>query len=239
MTSVTGGTRSRRQRRQRVDLVRVVSGLTLLIMLVAPQRAAAQGLLDQFSYEGLRLSGVGVELGIITSDRLTSTATPALRVDYGMVAPHVRVLLGVSYSRADFDAEEIAAFESRLRGVVSDPTGDFTIDVGRVTLTDVELDLSLQYLFDGGPRFTTYLGAGVAIHVRNGTGDAIEETFVEDALDTMAAGFVASLGAQFALTPSLHVTADFRGGLSSELRTASARGGVMVRLPGPEGRPLR
>jgi hypothetical protein len=199
----------------------------------------AQGFLEQFSYEGLRLSGVGVELGVIASDRLTRELSPAVRVDYGMVAPNVRVLLGVAYSRGDFNAEEIAAFEAQLRRIVDDPTGDFTIAVGRVTLTDVQADLSLQYLFDAGARLTTYLGGGVAVHIRNGTGDAIDDTFVEDALDTIAAGLVASLGAQFALTRSLHLTADFRGGLTSELRTASARGGMMIRLPRPAAAPAR
>lgn len=209
------------------------------LLLVVAQPAAAQGFLEQFSYEGLRLSGVGVELGVMASDRLTRGLSPAVRVDYGIVAPNVRVLLGVAYSRGDFNAEEIAAFEAQLRRIVDDPTGDFTIGVGRITLSDVQADLSLQYLFDADARLTTYLGGGVAVHIRNGTGDAIDDTFVEDALDTIAAGLVASLGAQFALTPGLHLTADFRGGLTSELRTASARGGVMIRLPRPAGGPAR
>lgn len=204
-----------------------------LVLSTTP--AAAQGFLEQFSYEGLRLSGVGLEIGVIASDRLTTGVSPALRVDYGMVAPRIRVLLGLGYSRGDFNADEIARFERQLRGVVNDPTGDFTIDVGRITLTDVEADLSLQYLADLDRGVKTYLGAGVAVHVRNGTGDAIDDTFVEDALDTIAAGFVLSLGAQFAVTSRMHLTADVRGGLTSELRTASARGGVMLRLPPRRG----
>ncbi len=216
-----------------------VNGLALVLAAIAcafsARPIAAQSFLEQFSYEGLRLSGIGVEMGGIASDRLTSELSPAVRVDYGVIAPRVRVMLGVAYSRGDFSADEIAKFETQLRGVVSDPTGDFTIDVGRITLTDIEADLNLQYLFDAARRVTTYLGTGVAVHVRNGTGDAIDGTFVEDALDTIAAGFVVSFGAQVALTPGFHLTADFRGGLTSELRTASARGGVMLRFPRRNG----
>lgn len=209
---------------------------SLLCVILLSQPVTAQGFLEQFSYEGLRPSGLGVELGALASDRLTRALSPALRLDYGMIAPRVRVLFGLAYSRGDFNDTEIDAFEQQLRGVVNDPTNDFTIDVGRITLTDVEADLSLQYLFDAGSRVTTYLGTGIGVHVRNGAGDAIDGTFVEDALDTIVAGLVVSLGAQVAMSPYVHLTADFRGGLTSELRTASARGGVMVRWP-PGGTP--
>lgn len=207
-----------------------------VVALVLPglfaSRAAAQSFLERFSYEGLGVAGIGAEFGVIASDRLTTEPTGAVRIDYGTIAPNVRVLIGVGYFRGAFDATEIAKFETQLRGVVRDPTNDFTIDVGTITLTDVEADLSLQYLFDtGSPVVTTYLGLGLSAHIRNGTGAAIDNTFVEDALDTIAAGLGLSLGVQVAVTPAVHLTADLRGGLTSELRTASARAGLMYRLP--------
>jgi hypothetical protein len=207
----------------------------LLILLPAP--AAAQGFLEQFSYEGLRLSGIGVEFGAVASDRIERRPSGAVRVDYGMIAPKVRVVFGAAYFRGDFNDEEIRKFEARLRDVVvlGDPGGSFTVDVGRIALTDVEADLNLQYLFDNGPRLITYLGLGAGVHVRNGSGDAIDGTFVEDALDTVAAGLALSIGADFALARAFHLTLDLRGGLTSELRTASARGGFMYRLPSGGG----
>ena len=172
-----------------------------------------------------------MELGGVLSDRLTSALSPAVRVDYGLIAPRVRVLLGLAYTRADYNSDEIQRFERQLRGVVDDPTGDFTINVGPITLTDVEADLTLQYLFATQRRVTAYVGAGAAIHVRDGSGDAIDDTFVEDALDTIAAGFALSFGIQVAVSQAMHLTGDVRGGLTSELRTVSARGGVMLRFP--------
>ncbi len=95
----------------------------------------------------------------------------------------------------------------------------------------MEASVDLQYLFQNGSRFTTFIGVGLGVHVRSGSGDAIDGTFVEDALDTIAAGLNVSLGADVALTRVLYFTTDLRGGLSSELRTVSARGGFMFRFP--------
>jgi len=205
--------------------IRLTAALVLL-----PQVLAAQGFLEQFSYEGLRFSGIGFELGAIASDRLESAFSPALRIDYGRIAPGVRVLLGASYFRSDFNSDEIAEFETRLRGIVDDPTNDFTIDVGTITWSDIEADLDLQYVLDAGSKVAGLLGIGLAVHVRNGSGSAIDNTFVEDALDTIEAGVNVSLGTQVELVPSLHLTLDVRGGLTSELRSVGARVGLMYRV---------
>jgi hypothetical protein len=204
--------------------------LTLALVLGAPAALRAQGFLEQFSYAGLRLSGIGVEMGGVVSDRLTSAPSPAVRVDYGMIAPRVRVLLGASYFEGDFNASEIAKFTQRLRALVSDPTNDFTINVGQITWSDFETDLDLQYLFPNGP-VETYIGLGLGVHIRNGNGTAINGTFVEDALDTIAAGLNLSVGVMVPLVPSFAFTADLRGSLTSELRSASARAGLMLRFP--------
>ena len=169
-------------------------------------------------------------MGGVVSDRLTGAASPALRVDYGMIAPRVRVLFGASYFKGNFDASEIARFAQRLRSLVSDPTNDFTINVGQISWSDLETDLDLQYLFPNGP-METYVGLGLGVHVRNGNGTAINGTFVEDALDTIVAGLNLSAGAMVPVTPALAFTADLRGSLTSELRSASARAGLMLRFP--------
>lgn len=199
--------------------------------LLLPGSLAAQGLLDQFSYEGLRFSGLGFEFGAIVSDRLTTEPTGAVRIDYGYIAPKVRVLIGGAYFKGAFDDGEIARFENRLRQVVTDPTGDFDIDVGTITWADFDGSLDLQYLFRPEARVIPYVGLGLGVHVRDGDGAAIEGTFVEDALDTIAAGATISLGAEFVLSPAVRFSADLRGELTSELRTVSVRGGLMYRIP--------
>ncbi len=210
-------------------------GLALALTFLVPATLPAQGFLEQFSYEGLRLSGLGVEMGGVVSDRLTAEPSPALRVDYGVLAPRLRVMFRASYFRGEFNQNEITRFAQRLRRVVVDPTGDFAIDVGSITWSQLELDGDLQYLFPAD-RVQTYLGLGIGVHARDGDGTAIEGTFVEDALDTIVAGVNLSAGVEVALVSHLAATVDLRGALTSELRLASARGGLMYRFPAPARR---
>lgn len=200
------------------------------LTLAGARPVLAQGFLDQFSYEGLRLSGIGADLGAVFSDRLATDLTASLRVDYGFIAPHVRTLMGVGYFRSRFNDAEIAEFETRLRGIVTDPTDDFDIDVGEVTWTNVAFDLDFQYLIVAG-RVLPYFGLGLGVHVRDARGAAIADTFVEDALETIGAVLNVTAGFEVQLTPLLRFTADGRGMLSSGLLGVTVRGGLMVRLP--------
>jgi len=108
--------------------------------MLLPGILAGQGPLDGFSYDGLEFSGFGVELGGVTSDRLESGVVAGIRVDYGYFAPRVRMVFGLSYFKEDFDRDEIVQFESSLRRVVIDPTNDFVIVVGDISLSNIQAD---------------------------------------------------------------------------------------------------
>lgn len=202
----------------------------VLALLVCPQASVAQSFFEQFSYEGLRFSGIGLEFGGVVSDALTSEMTGAVRIDYGRIAPKVRVLFGVSYFKGEFNESEISEFENGLEDLVPNQPPGFSIDVGTITWSNVQVDLDLQYMLEAGRRVTNYVGLGFSAHVRNGSGAAIDDTFVEDALDTINAGLNLSLGTAIELVPALHVTLDVRGGVTSELLTATARAGLMYRV---------
>lgn len=191
--------------------------------------ASAQTILEQFSYEGLSFKGVGVEFGPVWSDALTREFSPGLRVDYGLFAPNVRLLLGGSYFRGDFNESELAKFEQGILRAISDPTADVVVDVGQITWTNVELNIDLQYLVPAGRSQLFYAGLGLGVHVRDGAGSVIDDSFVEDALDTMAAGATVSAGFEWATLPNVAVTVDLRGVWTSELRLVSGRTGLMFR----------
>lgn len=210
-------------------------GLCLAVLLL-PLPLRAQGLLDRFSYDGLRLSGIGVDVGPAFTDRLAERVAVGLHVDYGVIAPNVRTLFSVSYLRSDFNADEIARFADRLRQLVHDPTNDFTIDVGTIQLTDVAFDLDLQYLFGAGHRITPYLGLGVGVHVRDAAGAAIQNTFVEDALQTLAGGVNGTAGVEVGMTRGVALTLDARAEVTGGLLLLTTRGGVMIRLPHGQSR---
>lgn len=206
----------------------IVVGCVLLFAGRTP--ALGQGILDEFSYEGLAFSGFGIGAGRVATDRLTGEWMPVLMVDYGMIAPQVRVMFGASYFRGDLGVDEIAEFEASLGRVVQDPTNDAVIDIGQIRWTNVEATLDLQYVFAASPRLLPFLGAGLGVHVRDGSGPAIDETFVEDALDTIAAGANLSVGVETVLSDNFRFLLEARGGWTSELLLGSVRLGFMYRV---------
>jgi len=206
--------------------------VVLFLAAVPPFRLSAQGVLNQFSYDNLRLSGIQLDAGPLGSNDLTGAVVAGLRIDYGSIAPRVRVLLGLSYFRSQFDGQARARFEQRIRQLVIDPASDDTIRVGRIFLSDLIADLDLQYAIPQGRGIMAYIGAGASVHLRNGSGAAIRGTFVEDALDEVSAGLNATIGAEFSLSKAWRFTLDGRGVISSGLSTVSLRSGIMYRLAG-------
>ena len=209
-----------------------VAGVALALLSVSPTvRLAAQGVLSQFSYDNLRLSGIQVDAGLIGASELVGTTAAGLRVDYGRIAPRVRLLLGLSYFHSQFDQASRDRFERRLDSIVNPSTPD-NINLGRIALSVLIADIDFQLVFPQGRGITAYLGTGVSIHARSGSGAAVNGTFVEDALDVITAGLNGTLGFEFDLSRAWRFTVDGRGVLSSGLKTVSLRTGIMYRLRG-------
>jgi len=204
-----------------------------VVMLSAypPDRLTAQSLLQQFSYENLKPSALQFDIGPLGGSNVRGALTGGVRMDYGLIAPHIRVLLGVSYFKADFSSTARARFEQRLKSVVVDPAGDDTINLGRITWSDVTGDVDLQYVLPQGRAVTAYMGIGIGAHIRHGRGPAINGTFVQDALNEITAGLNGTIGTEVGAR-HWRVTFDARGVLSSGLSTVSLRTGVMYRWAG-------
>jgi len=206
--------------------------LALILLAAGPSsRLAAQGVLNQFSYDNLRLSGIQLDAGLLGASDLTGATVGGLRVDYGRIAPKVRLLLGLSYFHSQFDQQARDRFERRLDSIVNPSTPD-SINLGRISLSDLIGDIDFQFVFPQGHGITAYLGTGISIHVRNGSGAAINGTFMEDALDVITAGLNGTMGFEFNLSHAWRFTVDGRGVLSSGLRSVSLRTGIMYRLRG-------
>ena len=195
-------------------------------------RLSAQGVLNQFSYDSLKLWGIQADLGVLGASRLRGTVVGGIRLDYGRIAPRIRVLLGVSYFKGEFDRNATNQLAQRLRAIVNDPDSNFVIDVGRIMWSDLTTDVDLQYVLPQGHTVTAYLGTGLSLHIMNGSGKAINGTFVEDALDGVSAGLNGTMGFEIATSPAWRFTVEARGVLSTQLSTGSLRGGIMYRLPG-------
>jgi hypothetical protein len=205
--------------------------LVLVLSNIPTVQLSAQGVLNQFSYDELRLSGIQLDVGVLGASELTGATVGGIRIDYGRIAPKVRLLLGLSYFRSQFDQRSRRQFEERLDSIVN-PSSPDSINLGRIALGDLIGDIDFQLVFPQGRGITAYIGAGVSIHARNGSGAAINGTFVEDALDVITAGLNGTMGFEFNLSPAWRFAIDGRGMLSSGLRTASLRTGIMYRLKG-------
>ena len=70
--------------------VRPAAILALLLTAEPPNRLAAQGVLNQFSYDNLRFSGIQADVGLLGASNLTGALAGGVRVDYGLIAPKVR-----------------------------------------------------------------------------------------------------------------------------------------------------
>ena len=200
-----------------------------IVCTALSRSTAAQEPTQGFSYDNIRFSGIQVEAGVITSKRLKGAPQIGLRVDLGQFAPRVRLMAGVSYFRSDFTSREIGEFESALERVVSDPEGNFTIDLGRVRWSDVALDVDFQYLLGSWGRWQPYLGLGAGAHIRNGSGAAINGTFVEDALDNIGAGINVTAGWDVSVAPGFILNVGGRAVLASDVSTLGLQVGLGYR----------
>ncbi len=200
----------------------------IFLTAIPPDRLSAQSVFSQFSYENLKPSALQFDFGPLGGNNIRGTFTGGLRLDYGFIAPHVRVLLGVSYFKADFSSAARDRFVQRLRSIVNDPDSNYTIDLGRMTWSDVTGDLDLQWVLPQSRSVTSYIGIGLGAHIRHGSGAAINGTFVQDALNEVTAGLNGTIGTEFG-AKHWRFTLDGRGVFSSGLSTVSLRAGVAYR----------
>ena len=205
-----------------------VAYVILLLAVYPSSRLTAQGVLEQFSYDNLKPSALQLDIGPLGGNNIRGALVGGLRLDYGLIAPHVRVLLGLSYYKAAFSSEARARFEQRLKSVVIDPSGDDTIKLGSITWSDVTGDVDLQYVLPQSRTVTAYMGVGIGAHLRHGSGAAINGTFVQDALNEITAGLNGTIGTEIG-AGNWRVTVEGRGVLSSGVSTASLRTGVAYR----------
>jgi hypothetical protein len=193
--------------------------------VVLGPRVGAQAIFDQFSAESLAPRALGLDVGALGGTHIGGANMVALRLDVGPVAPRVRVVLGLSYFHANLTSAELAQFTARLRSLVIDPTGDDTIELGQVAWGDLTGDLDLNYLIPEGRGVLLYAGVGASVHIRHGSGPAIDGTFVQDALDGISPGVNGTAGAEFGTGP-WRLVLEGRGVLASGLSTVSLSCGV-------------
>jgi hypothetical protein len=193
----------------------------------------AQGTLEQFTYDSVGFRGIQLGVGAMWSNKVKTTAQYGLQIHLGEIAPKLRLMLGASYFKADLTDEEISRLEEGILQLVDDPSGTATVDLGQVQWQDIAFAGDVQYLILGGGarRWQPYVGGGFSFHFRNGSGDRISGTVVEDNLDQLQIGLDLTAGTDVLLTRSLVLNLGVRGVLTGNLNTLTLGVGLGYRVP--------
>jgi len=207
--------------------------LLITLCTAAPSMARAQ-VLANYDYENLRFRGIGVDWGRIWPDEVDETTIWSLRVDLGFLGPAVRIVPTLSYWKSDLRARQLNRLAERLsnlppleqQGVVLTGT-----DLGNVEWSTLSLALDAHAVWTAPGRIFTFIGIGLGLHAMNGSGTSIDDTFVEDLLDTMAPGLALMAGLEFEPTRLLRVYTEGRYTLQSEVKYPGLRIGAALMVP--------
>lgn len=204
-------------------------------MLGAPCSAEAQvGDVTEYDYEHLRFRGVGLDAGYIFPSTVESTHVLGGRVDLGYLGPGIRLMAVVSHWSSRLNQSEVSRFEEQLEDLYNaqrpDGTPPIVLDLGEIRWSDWMVGLDGHVMWSMPLGLLGYSGIGLAAHIMNGDGAAIDGTFVEDLLDSVRAGVNGHLGIELPLHEKVRLYGDGRFDWLGDLYYFGLRGGVQVFL---------
>lgn len=223
-------------------MLRGVALAAWLVALLAPAGLEAQegtSLFERLNLDRLQFTAIGVVGGVVDPSQVKPTRVYALQADYGEIVPRWRVVFTASYWGSEYEDDVMRTFTDSLRRVIIDPSGDDTLDVGRITVSDIALGAEMRWTPSQHTLLRPYLGGGLATHVINAEGNAINGTFVERALDYITFGMAGVAGFEMRLTPNVSLGAQARYDFLSGVRFPSLRASAsyfFANLPGSTGR---
>ena len=204
---------------------RAIIPLVMLGALAAPC-AHSQSLFERLNLDRLRLTALGVTAGPVRASRAEHAQSYGVFADYGYIARSWRIVFSATYWGSRFRDDFVDTFERRLREQVIDPSGDDTLELGDINVSDIALEVEMRYTPRPNAVLRPYAGGGLGAHIINAESPFINDTFVESALDNISAGFAAFAGVDTAPAGRFSVGLQARLNLLSNLRYWSGRGVV-------------
>ena len=180
------------------------------------------GLFARLNLDKLKLAALGTSVGPVAPTGTVPTVAYSLHADYGEISPHWRVVFTATYWDTRYKADVVKRLENKLRESIVDTTGAAYFAIGRIKVSDIAVGGDLRWTPHAGA-IRPYVGGGVLAHVVNVEGKAIEGTFVESALDNIAAGFSAVTGVDVTFARHLAIGVQGRYDLTSGVRYGSLR----------------
>lgn len=214
--------------------------LVVLTAWLLPAAASAQEWED-YDYENLEFRGVGLDFGAVWPANVDRTMSFGVRADMGFAGPNVRVAPAIRFWSSTVDEAEVERLADQIRRLCELQAGAVCppFNLGEVERSDLELAVDAHYLFPTGYTLRPYLGGGLGIHLLNGRGESIDDTFVEDLLDSVSPAVNVLGGIHLPLGASIELMTEGRLVLVSDVRYATVLVGATWILPSPPGNPFR
>ena len=211
--------------------MRMVIGATVAGVVVTsalPHEARAQDLAD-YDYENLSFRGISFDVGYPYADNVEDTRTLGVRLDLGFLGPGFRLMPGVTYWESTLADPEVDQFETRLGTLTMDqggiaPAGGF--DLGVIDRTDIVVSMDGHYVWATPLNLFFSMGVGLSAHFLNGSGPGIDDTFVEDLLDSVSAGFNLHAGLEYPITDRVRIHGGSKVEVLGDLNYVEFRGGI-------------
>lgn len=208
--------------------MRLLATLLVAALALAPATPAeAQQARPLYDYQNLSFRGAGAEVGWIVPTRTENTILVGGRADLGWLGPAVRIVPRLTFWATEVDEGEVRRLADQLEKVCDRQTDCPAFDLGEIRVSDLTIGVDGHYVWETTLGIDTYAGLGGALHLLNGSGVAIEGTFVEDLLDAITPGVDLVVGVELPMGP-IRIFGEARGVLTSDTRYVGGSVGGMV-----------
>jgi len=221
---------------------RILGALVLALALAGGLAPARAQTLADYDYTNLGFRGAGLAIGRIWPTKVASTQIYGVRVDLGYLGPGVRIAPTLSYWSSKMRPGELNKLASSINALPALQRNNVTLtgnDLGPIRWSDLALDVDGEWVVTMPSGMLAYAGAGVGLHVLNGSGGAIANTFIEDLLDTVAPALTGLAGLEYRLDDRFRLFGEIRATGMSDIQYAGFRVGGALMMPGRNsgGRP--
>ena len=208
----------------------IVLALGAALLAAMPARAQQQRMdLADYDYENLQFRGIGMDVGRMWPSNLEETTPIRLRIDLGYLGPGVRIMPSIAYWKSEVEEGEINAFEEQLEE--RNGLSEGTIELGEVELSNFAIGVDGHFVWTTPVDVLAYLGAGVSLNMLNGQGNDIDDTFIEDLLDSVMPGMSALGGLEWAPVDRVRIYGEAHFTVVSDILSPGVRVGAAIMLP--------
>ncbi|MBD0319198.1 MAG: hypothetical protein ICV87_02625 [Gemmatimonadetes bacterium] len=215
------------------------AALLLALALLLPSAAHGQ----EYGPRTLAFQGLGASLFQVLPARSEAATGVQINGHLGRITRRVRIVPSLTFWATRLRSDEVSVLRNRVEGLCEAAgTPCPGLELGEVQLSDLSLDLDAHYTVRGPLGLEPYAGFGAGLHLVNGGGEFIDNTFVEEILDAITPGMNGIAGVELPLPRGFRLRAEARAVVAGGANWIGAGIGGSFVLPrrrgaATEGRP--